>query len=139
MSTPPSLHDEIVAARGLPTDATRFLQGRTLDEIEQSADELARLLATSGGREQERPRPLADLFGGAPAKAARQRALVALFSGRVPQPRDEHGRFATKPVASFDGGARESVLPVSEPGQEHNAFLGRILVAAQAHRCDASF
>ena len=126
-----SLRQDIAAAHGLGADATAFLTGTTLAEIEAEAGKLARLIGASDeSRRQESEVAGPDLFGGmAESKASRKQALAALFSGRA-QPRDESGRYATK-TASFDGGARQTPRP---PPPTHSEWLGEILRTRAADR-----
>jgi hypothetical protein len=75
-----------------------------------------------------------DLFSGAAvAKTQRQRSLLNVLHGRVPQARDQHGR-----CASFDGGARQPVPIRRQPEQEHNRLIGELASAARTFRVGGS-
>jgi hypothetical protein len=67
----------------------------------------------------------------ATAQAQRKQALAELFAGRTP-PRDESGRFATKP--SFDGGARATVPTPVPPEKAHAELLGHLVAASRVYR-----
>ena len=116
---------EAVAARGLDPSAVSFVTGTTLAEIEQSADDLARLIRQ---REQadadEREQPASDLFTRAAADKQRRRSeLLDALTGRPqpePRPRDEQGRFVS---GGFDGGSRTS--PPS-PAPSHDQTLSEL-------------
>ena len=105
----------IAARHGLTESATGFLVGSNVAELEASAGALSRLLSE---REHSQPEPEPfDIFAaGRAAKIERQRAIVAMASGRrAPQPRDPSGRFG-----SFDGGARRTVVArPADPAKDH--------------------
>jgi hypothetical protein len=56
------------------------------------------------------------------AKAERKHELAMILTGRK-QPRDNQGRWTTKPAASFDGGARRPAPFRQPPEVEHNKTL----------------
>jgi hypothetical protein len=124
MSEPAAELRQLVATEhGLPEASAHFLMGETLEQVEASASAFAALL------DQRREQESATSFLGAVAagKAARQRALVNLFSGRAPeQPRDERGRFA----AGFDGGVRPGRARTPE---SHDSMLVRVLRSGEAN------
>jgi hypothetical protein len=119
------LRAEAVAARGLDPAAASFVTGTTLAEIEQSADDLARLIRQ---REQlaaddlaQREQPASDLFTRAAAdKQRRRRQLLGALTGRPRPGRDEQGRFVK---GGFDGGARESPPPPTPTHDQTLAWL----------------
>ena len=79
-------------------DATRFLTGVTLEEIEAQADRLVRLGAVARPSQE----PALDLSTTArAAKAERRRGLLAVLTGRSEQPCDSAGRYVSR---GFDGG-----------------------------------
>jgi hypothetical protein len=109
------LRAEVAAAHGLDADAAGFLTGSTVEEVEESAVALVKLLGERGQAEDVG----ADLFTRAAAqKARRKETLLAALSGPAPQPRDAGGRYA-----SFDGGAR---TPAPSP-ESHGDWLGRVV------------
>jgi hypothetical protein len=115
----------VASEHGLPEESATFLSGETLEEVEESAAQFAKLL----GKRREQQTATSFLARAATAKAERQGALVNLFTGRTPQrPRDEHGRFAS---GGFDGGARQSPPP---PPESHESWLVRILRSREADR-----
>jgi hypothetical protein len=141
---PPELDElrlEAAAARGLSPAATSFLDGSTVEEIEQAADALARLAGVHGGgrkREQQASSqatsdtadPLAAaLAEGPPGRARRQATLVAALHGRPSRPRDQQGRF----VGGFDGGARSPAPSPASPEKEHGEFLGSLIAASRTY------
>lgn len=116
------LRAEAVQARGLDPAAAQFLTGTTLADVEQSADDLARLIRQ---REQadadEREQPASDLFTRAAADKQRRRSeLLGALSGRPLPERDEQGRFAT---GGFDGGSR---TPPPPPAPSHDQTLSEL-------------
>jgi hypothetical protein len=113
----------VAAAHGLPEQAADFLSGESLHELEQSAQSLAQLLAEHRPRDAEASPPPDPIMTALASKAARKRELADRLLGRVPQPRDETGRFAT---ASFDGGARPSVPVPKDPVAEHDRLVGQL-------------
>jgi hypothetical protein len=130
MSEPTELRQLVASEHGLPEESASFLAGATVEEIEESATAFAKLL------EERREQEAATSFFGAVAdgKAARQRALVNLVTGRAPQqPRDEHGRFT---AGGFDGGARPGLPPAPE---SHDEMLLRILRSREADGGIAAF
>jgi hypothetical protein len=113
---------EAVAARhGLSAEAASFLSGSTVEEIEQSAEQLARFVDEHGRREEPAPPTLDPISAALADKRAQKRRLAEWLtaSPKPSQPRDEQGRYA-----SFDGGARPS-LPVrkSDPTREHDQLV----------------
>lgn len=126
-----TLRREIAAGRGLGAEAMAFVTGRTVEELERSADGFANLI----GAKEERPEPTVGpgLFAEVAAtKAERKQALAALLSGRA-QPRDDDGRYAKK-AATFDGGARASVPVAMSPEQSHAELLGHLITASRVYR-----
>jgi hypothetical protein len=120
----------VAAEYGLEPEVATFLTGSTLDELDASAAELVTLLGKR--REQEQPSAGHGLFADAVAATARRkRELAALFCGRAPQPRDEHGRFA-RTGGGFDGGARQSAPERRPPDLEHNELLVRMAELSRA-------
>jgi hypothetical protein len=113
-----TLRQFVAAEHGLDARAAKLVTGSTLTELEANAAALAELI---GEREHEPaaagPGPFPDM---ATAKAERKRALAAIFTGRVAQPRDERGRFAT----DFSRGARQTV---PQPPESHEQTLTRLL------------
>jgi hypothetical protein len=116
---------EAVEARGLDSAAARLLVGTTADQIERSADDLARLI-----REREQvdadddlaqgEQPGSDFFSRAAAdKRSRREAFLSALVGRPQHPRDAQGRFS----GGFDGGARTSPPP---PAPTHDQTLGEL-------------
>jgi hypothetical protein len=121
---------------GLPDGSAAFLRGTTVEELEQSASEFARLVGDR--REPEPTYQLGDLFS-AGARAERKAQLARLFSGRPPQPRDESGRWIStaerQTPITFDGGARGGPVPVTgPPEQEHGRWLLDVLARRSADR-----
>ena len=113
---------EAVAARGLDPAAASFVTGATLADIEQSADDLARLIRQ---REQadadERGQPGSDFFTRAAADKQRRRSeLLDALTGRPRPERDEQGRFVS---AGFDGGSR---TPPPSPAPSHDQTLSEL-------------
>jgi hypothetical protein len=108
----------VATVNGLEPEAARFLTGSCVEELEQSAAELAGLLVKPRERKDE-----LGFFEREPfAKAERKHALAMILTGRK-QPRDDQGRWTTKPAASFDGGARRPAPFRQPPGVEHNKTL----------------
>jgi hypothetical protein len=117
------LRAEAVASRGLDPAAVGFVTGTTVDQIERSADDLARLIRQ---REQDdlaqREQFPSDLFTLAAADKERRRsALLDALTGRPRQERDEQGRFARR--GGFDGGSR---TPPPPPAPTHDQTLGEL-------------
>ena len=109
------LRAEAVQARGLDPAAAQFLTGTTLADVEQSADDLARLI-----RQREQA-DASDLFTRASADKQRRRSeLLGALSGRPLPERDEQGRFAT---GGFDGGSR---TPPPPPAPSHDQTLSEL-------------
>jgi hypothetical protein len=125
MSDLVALRRQAVNAHGLPPEAVTFLGGSTLAELEESAAALAKLIGERRVEERTtaQPGPFTDM---AAAKARRKQQLAAIFTGRTPQRRDEHGRFA----ADFHGGARQSA-PL--PPETHETTLMRLLRTGEAN------
>jgi hypothetical protein len=124
------LRHEIAHAHGLPENATRFLTGTNLEQIEGQAATLATLAA------EPEPDPLtAALTEGTAEKARRRRALAR--SLHPTQRRDERGRY-TSP-ASFDGGARTPVSEPSNPHEQHNQLVIDAVRHAREHRGGQGF
>jgi hypothetical protein len=123
-----AVRHEVAAARGLDAQAARFVHGETVEELEDSADRLASLL----NREPTQARAaVPDLFSTATKeKAARNDALVAMFSGRQPQQRDEAGRYAS----GFDGGARRPLPAPGDPEREHGELVNRLAADSKLGR-----
>jgi hypothetical protein len=121
------LRRTVAAEHGLSHDAARLLTGETLDELEASAVQLAKLF---GRRDEQKPETtwsFADLLA---AKAERKRALTDLFTGWRPQPRDEAVRFS-----GFAGGARRQPAPLSrDPEREHGELLGTMISLSRTFR-----
>jgi hypothetical protein len=115
---------QVAAEHGLDWQEAKFLIGSTIEELHESAAKLADLLDKKHEQDQERPLGYFDLM--ATEKAERKRALAAIFTGRTPQPRDNHGRFAT----DFHGGARRPVPPRPET---HGQTLTRLLRSREAN------
>jgi hypothetical protein len=103
---------------GLPPEATGFLTGSTLTELDESAAALAKLLGESRDPEPTAAPagPFADMAGD---RARRKAELAAIFTGR-PKPRDERGRFKS---TGWDGGARTPVPIHPSPEQAHNELV----------------
>jgi hypothetical protein len=120
------LRRAVADAHGLPEGSEAFLRGETVEQVEESAVEFMRLLEER--REQE-PEPTDFFTAAAIAKAERKRALVNVFTGRAPQPRDERGRFA----GGFDGGARQPV-PHTSPEREHNELVSSLASMSRTFR-----
>jgi hypothetical protein len=77
------LREVIAASRDLPSSAAMFLVGSNIQELEASADALAKLVGEHR-EEERREEPASGFFERAAAeKAARKRELVDLLSGRV--------------------------------------------------------
>jgi hypothetical protein len=133
-----SLRADIAAARGLGADAASFLRGTTLEEIEASADALARVLGRRDDRGDQPPAVRPGLFTEmAAAKTHRKQALAALLCGRAPQPRDELGRYARR--GSFDGGARQPIPIHKSPEQAHGELIGQLVALRRISGDGASF
>jgi hypothetical protein len=119
------LRRDIASAHGLPEEATSFLAGTTVAELEESAVRLAELFKARGAPEPE-PAPESSLTAALlpGAKAARQRALVELLHPKQQQQlRDpQTGQFAAKP-SGFDGGARTPTLTREPPEREHDRLV----------------
>jgi hypothetical protein len=128
-----TLRLEVAVAHGLPESAAPFLVGSTVEEIEGSARELARFVATGETQEPEPPEaPLAHLFDPR-ARAERKQALAELFTRR-PQPRDEQGRYASTDRGGFDGGARTPASQGRSPEAEHGQFVGQLAALSRTFR-----
>jgi hypothetical protein len=116
----------VAARHGLSDDAARFLVGQDVEQIEQSAGALGRLIAAHGKPIEPEPDPQTTNFSAAARaeKAKRQTALVRMLTTGSPkqqQPRDSAGRFA-----SFDGGARSPVPRRRDPVAEHGQLIGQL-------------
>jgi hypothetical protein len=108
-----------------------FLDATTLEGIEGQADALVKVLGTR----DDQPRPpvpngtvaqesVGDWLARArAAKQERQRALLASFVGRPPQPRNALGQFTS---TGFDGGARQPVRPAGDPVREHAQVVAQL-------------
>jgi hypothetical protein len=122
------LRAEAAAARGLDPAAARLLTGTTIAEVEESADELARLVGQHEQADADQPeQPGSDFFARAAADKQRRRSeLLDALTGRPRPERDQRGRFAS---GGFDGGARQS-LP-AQP-ETHEQTLTRILASREA-------
>jgi hypothetical protein len=109
----------VAEVHGLDETAAGFLTGRTIEELETAANELAELVAANRGQAPEQVDPLTEALQSGPAlKAARQRALVQALHRRPEQPRDERGRYA-----GFDGGARRSTPQPQSPVEAHDELI----------------
>jgi hypothetical protein len=115
------IRPEAVAARGLDPAAARLLVGKSIAEVEASADALAALV---GQRERsgEHDQPEGFFSRAAADKLSRREAFLSALVGQ-PQPqaqqRDERGRFS----GGFDGGARQSPPP---PTPTHDQTLAQL-------------
>jgi hypothetical protein len=124
----------IAAQHGLDREASRLLQGTSIEELEQSAIALAKLL----GKDAE-PDPVADsppdLFAdAAEMKAARQAALASALTGPSQgRARDAQGRFAATGTG-FDGGAREPMPARRSPEAEHGQLIGQMAAISRTFR-----
>lgn len=123
---------DLLAQRGIDPLTARLKGGETLDEIEASADALAKLIGSQGTREQADD-PLASLLADPAAKQRRQRSLVASLHGPQPQARDEFGRYTIGP-SSFDGGARVPVAAPVDAEADHGRLIVELVRAARVHR-----
>jgi hypothetical protein len=122
------LRAEAVEARGLDPAAASFVTGTTLAEIEQSADDLARLIrqheqpASEDDDLAQREQPGSDFFSRAAADKQRRRSeLLAALTGRPRSERDEQGRFVKR--GGFDGGSR---TPPPAPPPTHDQTLSEL-------------
>jgi hypothetical protein len=126
----PQLLQDVADRFGLPAEAASVLHGQSIEQLEQSAAELARIVAASRPAEPEPESELAGaLAAAAAAKAQRRSQLIgALHGGQAQQPRDAAGRYAPteRPAATMDSGARPRVPESVSPEEEHR----RTLVAA---------
>ena len=110
-----ALKAEVAPGHGLGAGAASFLTGETLDEVEASAAELARFVTGRRVELHPEPEPSRDPIAEAlSAKAQRHERIVAMFTGRPQQPRDQAGRFT-----GFDGGARPTVARPADPEKGH--------------------
>jgi hypothetical protein len=126
-----ALRAEIASARGLDPSAVKFLTGRTLVELEASADALERLLTTNRPTESEQVDTIADLVArDRVGKTQRRRALAASLHAPPPQPRDDRRRFA----AGFDGGARRSLPIAASPEQAHGQLVAELVATSRTFR-----
>jgi hypothetical protein len=126
------IRSEVAADRGLPADAVSFMTGGTLAEVEASADALVHLLGTS--HDEPAQEPTTDPFATArAAKAERQRALLAAFTGRSEPTRDAAGRYAR---SGFDGGARSPIPSRADPRHEHDELIVRLAARSKLGRSD---
>jgi hypothetical protein len=122
------LRRAVVSERGLPEASAHFLTGETVEQVEASALEFEKLLVEKRPEQESATSFLGAVAAG---KAARQRALVNLLTGREPpQPRDERGRFESA-TASFDGGARRRSAQSQPEG--HDSVLLRVLRSGEAN------
>jgi hypothetical protein len=123
------LRAEAVAARGLDPAAVSFVTGATVEQIEASADDLARVIGQREDAQHEQPAG-SDVFSrAAEDKQRRREAFLSALVGRPqPQPRDEQGRFAS---GGFDGGSR---TPPPSPPESHEDWLLRLLRTHPADR-----
>jgi hypothetical protein len=108
----------VAAVHGLEPKAATFLTGSCVEELEQSAAKLAALL----GKPREPEVELGFFERATMAKLERKHELAMILTGRA-QPRDDQGRWTTKPAASFDGGARQPAPFRQPPEIEHNKTL----------------
>jgi hypothetical protein len=129
-----TLRREVAVAHGLPEGAAPFLVGSTVQEIEGSARELARFVATGGTQEPEPPEdPLAGLFDPR-VRAERKRRLTEVFTRSPSQPRDDQGRYASTDSGGFDGGARTPASQGRSPEAEHGQFVGQLAALSRTFR-----
>jgi hypothetical protein len=122
----------VATDRGLPDGAEAFVSGTSLAELEASADALSRLVASHSRPERSEPQ---DLFVRTRAeKAERQRTILAMFTGRGPQARNDLGQFSSR--GSFDGGARQPVAAPRDAEQEHGKLIGHLAAESKLGRSD---
>jgi hypothetical protein len=112
----------IATEYGLEPEAATFLIGSSVEELEQSAAQLAALL----GKEREPEREPSFIEQARVAKAERKRQLTLALTGRA-QPRGDRGRWAS--TASFGGGAR---TPLPAQRETHEQTLTRVLRTREA-------
>lgn len=79
-------------------------------------------------RTTARPDPFTNMQG---SKARRKQELAVIFTGRVPPPGDQLGRFA-----GFDGGAREPAPLPRDPEREHGELVSRLAITSRTFRGD---
>jgi len=127
MSDLDAVREQVGAEHGLPPAAIKFVTGETIEDIEGSADRLAKLLDTASARADDEPTNLLD--AARRGQAERKAALLASLSGRRAQARDSRGRYA--PAGSFDGGPRRALPTRRDAEVEHCELVGDL--AAQSH------
>lgn len=132
MSEDSELRASVAAVHGLPEEAATFLVGSSLQQLEESAVALVRLV----GHRRDKPEPPKQedpltiaLRKGPAQKVARRRALAEALHPRPGQPCDERGRFA----AGFDGGARTSMPSRQSPERAHDELLVALAQFALAY------
>jgi hypothetical protein len=119
----------VADAHGLPEQAASLLTGDTLAELEASAGQLAELLTARQADpepEESEPETMADVVTRSVVeKRQRQAALIASLHPEPEPPRDEGGKFATKPTRSggLGCGARRPVPQPKNPVQEHDEIV----------------
>jgi hypothetical protein len=123
----------VAAQHGLDADAAGFLTGESVEEFEESASKLARLVEAH--RLEQEPAPPGDAITAALAgKQQRKRELAAMFAGRPKaqqQPRDAHGRFAR---GSFEGGVTRPLAPARDPITDHDRAVTALASLASTFR-----
>jgi hypothetical protein len=125
MTDDDALRNAIAEAYGLPEQAVKFLEGTTVEEVEQSAVALADLLATSADVSPMGDIEVDPITASLQSKQQRQAARTAAILGPSAQPRDSEGRY-TERVADFHGGARQSVPAVPDPVREHGKLVSAL-------------
>ena len=97
----------------------------------------AMLVASHGAHEQAQTEPLSSgLFADAASvKERRKREIVQALHGPQPrpQPRDEHGRWASTGSPSFDGGALQPVPTPIDPAQEHDKLITGLAAVSRTY------
>jgi hypothetical protein len=126
----------VAEAHGLDEAAAGFLTGGTIQEMDQSAHALMRLLGERHHREPE-PEPEQQPDGlraalSSARKTEEKRRLVELLHGRQAPVRDERGRFAT--TAGFDGGARQGWPELKTPEEAHNEIVAGMARISRTYR-----
>jgi hypothetical protein len=125
------LRSAIALAHGLDQDAATFLTGETIEQLEQSATRLARLVETH--HQESEPAPQVDPITAALQHKARHRQELtnAILGRSRPQQRDEHGRYTR---GSFDAGARSPLPEPTNPVVAHDQIVGRLAWLASTFR-----
>lgn len=121
----------IAREAGLDDRAAAFVQGDSVEAIEESAASLAKLLGERADREATISQASDPISASLRSRAERKAALVQALHGR-PQDRarDPQGRFVSA-SASFDGGARGDALPAAS--ETHDQTLARVLRTGEAN------